>query len=375
MTKTNFAARGIDQINILQHIFKFVTPDDCFYSCRIVCKSWKHAVELIRFNSTIPIEKFRLMLLVFQHRIDRGSIIPLFFEKYFRCFKKVIVPMDVLKTHNSQPLASLIVNNLVQLNHLFFEADGQTMPDFVDQFVHEIVKNSQSTLQFLGISKCLDISKFFFSKLETLHIDVGLNISCEEFEDFFLQCVETMKQLQLVELTMFHNLTNKFGEHISTNYAKHCIKASAGWPFDKYNETLDTIPVQILTNISNLNTNLKDKKYKRQLEYIHLEINVADISSNGWEIYQEIFDNYVNLKAIEIHWKPGEIYYENRYNDGDEVLTMYSNIWKERLEYFKNRGILNLRGGILNNKKLEKQLAKKNDVLWKMNFVDFDSRF
>ena len=57
--KMNKALRGIDEKTTLQHTFKFTDPDECFQSFRLVCKSWRDAVETIKFNRTVPLKTFR----------------------------------------------------------------------------------------------------------------------------------------------------------------------------------------------------------------------------------------------------------------------------------------------------------------------------
>merc|ERR1712096_52620 len=52
--KMNKAPRGIDEKTILQHTFRFTEALECFQSFRLVCTSWKDAVETIRFNRFPP---------------------------------------------------------------------------------------------------------------------------------------------------------------------------------------------------------------------------------------------------------------------------------------------------------------------------------
>jgi len=49
--------RGIHQKTIIQHTLRFSDTGDCFQKFRLVCKSWKDAVETIRFNRMIGDEK------------------------------------------------------------------------------------------------------------------------------------------------------------------------------------------------------------------------------------------------------------------------------------------------------------------------------
>merc|ERR1711925_58495 len=87
--KMNKALRGIDEKTILQHTFKFTDSDECFQSFRLVCKSWKDAVETIKFNRTVPYNCFRNIYEI----IKNGLPISPYFEKYLQCFKKLNAPM------------------------------------------------------------------------------------------------------------------------------------------------------------------------------------------------------------------------------------------------------------------------------------------
>ena len=44
------ASLGIHQKTIIQHTLRFSDAEECFQNFRLVCKSWKNAVETIRFN-------------------------------------------------------------------------------------------------------------------------------------------------------------------------------------------------------------------------------------------------------------------------------------------------------------------------------------
>jgi len=74
------------------------------------------------------------------------------------------------------------------------------------------------------------------------------------------------------------------------------------------------------------------------------------------------------LKAIEIIKSGGE-----DKNFISEILPSWSEthqrIWKERMSYFKQRGIcVTNKREICRNKVLQKQLAKKAGVTWRFDF-------
>ena len=87
--KMNKALCGIDEKTILQHTFKFTDPDEWFQIFRLVCKSWKDAVETIKFNRAQPDSLFWNIDKI----IKNGFFISPFFGKYLQCFKKLHAPM------------------------------------------------------------------------------------------------------------------------------------------------------------------------------------------------------------------------------------------------------------------------------------------
>merc|ERR1712034_60837 len=89
--KMNKALRGIDEKTILQHTFKFTDPDECFQSFRLVCKSWKDAVETIKFNREVSIKVLHDIDEIIKNRLPISP----FFEKYLQCFKKLHAPMHL----------------------------------------------------------------------------------------------------------------------------------------------------------------------------------------------------------------------------------------------------------------------------------------
>ena len=58
--RMNRSPRGIHQKTIIQHTLRFCDSWESFHEFRLVCKSWKDAVETIRFNRFVDDKFFRL---------------------------------------------------------------------------------------------------------------------------------------------------------------------------------------------------------------------------------------------------------------------------------------------------------------------------
>jgi hypothetical protein len=204
--KMNKAPRGIDEKTILQHTLKFTDPDECFQSFRLVCKSWKYAVETIKFNEELPLTIFDDI----DEIIDKNGLpISPYFEKYLQCFRKLEVPMKLFSSKNGRHILSLVLKNMKKLNHINFDSDCESLPETVDPFMLQILENSHETLQCTSISRfCIpDIS---FPKLKTLTIEIGQDIRLPEFKTYFPLVLKNMERLETVKLCSlqpaYHNI-------------------------------------------------------------------------------------------------------------------------------------------------------------------------
>merc|ERR1712034_163620 len=187
--KMNKAPRGIDEKTILQHTLKFTDPDECFQSFRLVCKSWKDAVETIKFNRRVPWQLF--------HHIDKiiknGLPISPYFEKYLQCFKKIQAPMHLLASENEHHMISLILNNMHKLNYIWLGSGPNiSLPETVDPFILQMLENSHETLQIACISRFC-IPHISFPKLKLLEIVIGKDICLAEFKTYFPLVLKNME--------------------------------------------------------------------------------------------------------------------------------------------------------------------------------------
>merc|ERR1712034_272025 len=136
---------------------------------------------------------------------------------------------------------------------------------------------------------------------------------------------------------------------------------------------LNIVPVKILTLVHSLEADLQNFKYVSGLQYLHVYIYCPEKPMwYGWDKYQEILDRCFNLKEVELTWSHFQIECQNnkfRKITLSQVSEVNQNIWKERISYFKARGIRIVgEGDIYRNKNLQTKLAKEAGVTWKFQF-------
>jgi hypothetical protein len=360
----NNAPRGIDEKTTLQHTFKFTDPHECFQSFRLVCKSWKDAVETIKFDCSVPTKIFSDIAII----IQKGLPISPFFEKYLQCFKQLDVNLDDFASENGHHIISLVLNNMHKLNDVVFQSDPYVRPgslsEVMDPFVLQMLKNSHKTLQYAYITR-LSIPDICFPKLKTLEMEIGQHICLPEFKTYFPLVLKNMERLETVKLSLRDPGYNDVCEYIVKHYSKHCISAS-GHSADMYG-LLNIVPVKILSSVFDLQESVQNFKYVSGLQYLQLEIDV-DKTSQEWDENLESLDHCLNLKAFEPIWMSCEN--ENGVETSFwQISEAKQNIWQERMSYFKARGIRIVDDGeICGIENLQMKLAKEAGVTWKFHF-------
>jgi hypothetical protein len=364
--KMTQAPRGIDEKTMLQHTFRFCEAKECFQSFRLVSKSWKDAVETIRFNGFAEYSFFHSLC---QKLSNTQGQVPSYYEKYLKAFRKAEIDMHGLGEHKSI-IFSLILNSMKKLNEIRFYGTNNKDPAQMS-FMSKIIETSQQTLQILTFPTLILVSKMSFPKLKivTFRIRKERN-SLNDFQTHFPNALQNMENLETVELelhgTLYDSSGNDVCEYIAQNYAKHCISMNGRARVAP--DELNYVGVKIFTFVKNLET-LENKRHVRELQYLHVvcPTTLAAASetpmSYSWDRYREIFDECTNLKEIELICR-----------DNDETIidilpTLTTNdqqIWQERISYFNARQIsLVEKGAIAKNEALKLKLAKEAGISWK----------
>jgi hypothetical protein len=350
--KMNKPPKGIDQTNILQHTFKFLTPKECFTKFRLVSKQWQNVAETIRFNQEI--ESYIFERFCSQPQISNG------FGKYLKIFRKLRLPLSLPETEKGAQMKSIVLNRMKKLNHINFHRNPE--PTMSDSFSLQMLTNSRETLQYLKLSNLI-IPEMCLSKLHRLELNLYRHTSLLQFKNYFPQTLKKMKNIEKVRLGLFvQSDTKNISEYIAENYKKHCISAIEWDPI----VVLDLFPVQILVGIIEIDQKVKNRKYAHEIRYLDIIVDPEYPFENGWENYREIFDQCTNLEAISL----SDQYDENFIHESLPYLSeAIQEIWEKRISYFEARGIQIVdKDEIRKNKRLQKKLAKESGIRWRFHF-------
>ena len=195
--KMDQAPRGIHQKHIIQHMLRFSDTDECFQKFRLVCKSWKDAVETIRFNRMVGPDIFYNLDDII---IERKKIFSIpYFSKYLPLFKKLSMPMVLA---NKNKIFTLVLQNMKKLNKIIFDPEDENVGQECDYFIIQMLQNSHTTLHTLHLPK-FAIPDIFFPKLTKLELIIGTDILLNEFQIFFPQALKNMKNLEEVVLDLY----------------------------------------------------------------------------------------------------------------------------------------------------------------------------
>lgn len=308
--------KEVHQTNILQSVIQFCDPLECFQSFRVVCKTWKNAVETIRFDSTKHILNFSQD--IFPH--ERDSEFPLFFTKYAKAFKTLRLAFHEIDITKWDCTKAFILNNFSKLKKILIITLMSVPPNF-DAFLFTLCQNSQQTLHKIH----------YFARVQTF--PTFPSIVCPNVSTFVLGLFETenFDAINMLPSTVFPNLklfvvigpTPNLLRYLEETFSKHFVYSS-----DIF--TLERIPLKFC----HLNLEqLTHRRYASSIECLDLHIPNLEIPSEGdWTNYNNILCYFPNLKRITF-------YYDFEYTNLDSLLEPLSldnqTIWTERISYFQ----------------------------------------
>lgn len=350
--KMNCTPRGVDEKSTMQHMFKYADSEECFLSFRLVCKAWKDAIETIRFDQIVPRKTFSDI----NGFVENELPIPSYFPKYIRCFKKLAMPWET-----NQQLESLLLVNMKNLNALHFK--GNVAEDFRTQ----MLSKHHHTLIEISATGCI-LPNISFPEVTKLNLHSVFKLGDLEFQRRFSMALQNMNSLKNVRILTDGGVYNEVTKYIADRYGKHCISQLQD-PYAE-NEDLNWLPVKILTNVVDLMASLYYVEYVESLMYLTVLIPYPKRPMLcGWEKFQEIFDQCVNLRAIAFTW--GD--YDSRSPTMPELSLVNENIWNKRMEYFKKRGIQIVdTNEIEDNENLRMKIMKEAGITWDLRYMPCD---
>jgi len=312
---------GIQQKTILQNTFRYSDPRECFDNFRLVCKPWQDAVETIRFNKCLHIPT------ICKH-VHNGNFSE-FYVKYFRAFKKVAITFTPYMLQNWNTLSPIILNNMKKLNFIGFHTE-QHLPENFNNFVYQLLQNSQLTLKILRFSGTIifELPLICLPNVERIgfHVSKHHGHQIEKFDRFMknsLANCEDMSQFWVYNIDDCVQIRKYIGE----NYPEHCTDTNS-------NITSHYLPMK--ASFCSPLSDMVHFKYPSKIEILYIRIKNLNLPfTDGWEKYQEMFALIPNLKHVVMTTKSG-IEIEEALND---ISQENQRIWKQRISFLTSCGI------------------------------------
>jgi len=276
-----------------------------------------------------------------------------------RLFKKLEINIDTIENKNI--IIPLVLNNMKKLNEITLWGNAE------ESFVHDLLQNSHETLKYLFLQRLFYIPDITFPQLAEFQLSTSEEHTLlPEFQNCFPKILKHTPCLETVRLYECDSIS--ITQYALNNYESHCMSVQQ-WGLAP-NNPVRNAPVKILTGIHNLQNMLTtnhDNKYLSHVEYAHVFILSLHPMDNGWDIYRDVFDQFRNLKAIELERPSGKNFIKDYLPTLSEE---HQNIWKERISYFEARGICiaHLKE-IRDNASLRAKVAKEAGVPWIFHFL------
>jgi len=259
---------------------------------------------------------------------------------------------------NQNAIMNLVLNNMKKLHEIAILENAE------ESFVLQLLQNSRETLKCVYLPQMSCIPDATFPNVTKLKLPIGEDgILLPEFQEFFPKVLKNMEFVEQIELYLPYSSHLPVCQYLREKYEKHFITANA---YNVHHGELNDMPFKILHSVYNLNDIDQSHNYLRHIQYAHFNILIPRIPMDwGWDKYQEIFDQFTNLKAIELT--------HARKHFTTDVLPNLSEtnqeIWKKIISYFEARGIrIANHGDIRNNENFRKQIEKEAGITWSFCF-------
>lgn len=320
----------VHQINILQHVLKYSESRECFDSFRLVSKSWKNAVESIRFDTYPPFTIFSELCL---H--ERNGNFPPFYTKYLKIFRKLWLPFNenyISDMTKWVSISNLLVNNIKNLIKIIIDIKTSIPPKFM-VFLLNLFKNSATSIQKIIISsrdQIVTLPAISLPNLTVISIKVYQNNNNRVKDLDYLMKTFVDVRCPYLKVFKIHNIYKapKILIYFLQHYSNHFVCGPEI-------STLEHIPLKICyIDLEKLTA----YRYASHIEYLILHVkNLQVASDGGWDNYREILSFFPNLKGIVF-------YYNKKYTTLVSLLRRFpstsQNIWQQRIDYFKSQNIM-----------------------------------
>ena len=360
----NQQIRGIQQKDIIQSIFKFSDPEEVLANFNYVCKSWKCALDGLKFlehNDFITIDDFRFESIVL---------------KNISKFESIALQFDYrdLDPREEEKYFSYILNNVRNIKALNFILDVDTWDEEPEEqifilkiksFFHSLLENIKHSMKAISVKGIIpSISLPNVQIIDILEMESEREL--EEIDELFAIISEFTK-LTCIQFDTNGNGCSDELHHILTENQLITKCAMSNNISD-----LEIFPIRILQLIPEFEINFKNYQNYENIEYISFSTSIMEtnILVSIKEIGLPWVTSLPNLKGvIYINDEDNCIVHENNLNEHvKKYPVIYDPIqvkkcWLHKFKILKENDI-----EILTIFEFEERISKfiKND--WKIRF-------
>jgi len=340
---------GIYQQNILQHVFKFAEPRECFENFRLVSIPWKSSIETIRLNSAPQTSFFRDVC-----NVEHEGKFPTFCAKYFQIFKKLFLDVDEFMAEKWDSMSHFILENSKNLHeiHLDKTVINIELCDY-DSFIFNLCEKHQNTIQSLSFRahEIVSFPKISLPYVETISLAMvaSNNTQIENFKNFIENISNFVENIETIEIYDVDE-TQQIVEYIVQNHAEQCISS----------DIVGALRFLPLKHGPSLFDDILNTEYPNSVLYLGLMLE--DFNNPGqdwWDNYQYRLALFPNLRGISIIDKLNPIC-----QSMENVISTNQKKWENVVSYLQSRGI-----EILSSKSLlEKRKKLFKQIKWGFSF-------
>jgi hypothetical protein len=328
------------QNNVLQNMFQFFDLFFCFSDLRLVCKSWKFAIETIRFS-----EKGNGSILSKLVKKYPNINYPTVFEKYFNSLQHldlgILAEVDGEVIENKEiqgswpSIKNLLLENTYNLKIIDIDLPRELCND--STFFDPFLRKHKNTITHLGIFLHANVlpNDIKFTNLDVLRLSI-----CEQAHFYILQKIiehgpywERLENMDILFDKDMEKIPEEFSNFIITHYSKKCIYSEYEFPFDY-------LPIKIYSGFEI--EKLSKTKFGTNVEYIFFNVGsveeINEIHEHNWQNFEIEFKKMKNLKGICIREKDDWIYTETELFNDDKILFMRG-LTNESVKYLQKFAI------------------------------------
>ena len=311
----------LQQNCIIQRIFQFCEPEECFTNFKFVCQSWNSALKTLKFDVSHQIDistqnfKFQSILL-----------------KNISQFKSLYFYADVYTEEHFQ----FILKNTKYVKSFEIYCDNVSSMENVkfQNFIENILFKFQNTLQNFSINESYFPVHLALSSLEYLYLRWDESLTTNYFFTKLFENIKAWENFKQITICCPHAHENLRYLIHKQGISHSCIRTL--WEID-----LNYFPIKIFDCNYKQLTCVKNKLFSNEIEYISLTIEKNNFLQ-GWNELEEILNFHLkNLKGIFIndHQQNHAVNLWDECFNLNTLQTEENRFWHKKLDILKNNEI------------------------------------